>query len=42
MEGTSEAAAFITNDAVVLGILLTILAVIFKTSGSKNPIWAKF
>jgi uncharacterized membrane protein len=42
MEGTSEAAAFITNDAVVLGILLTILAVIFKTSGSKNPTWAKF
>ncbi|MFB1022096.1 MAG: DUF819 family protein [Vicingaceae bacterium] len=42
MEGTSEAAAFITNDAVVLGILLTILAVIFKTSGTKNPTWAKF
>jgi len=42
MEGTSEAAAFITNDAVVLGILLTILAVIFKTSGSKNSTWTKF
>ena len=42
MEGTSEAAAFITNDAVVLGILLTILAVIFKTSDSKNLSWAKF
>lgn len=42
MEGTTEATAFITNDAVVLGILMTILAVIFKTSSSKNPVWSKF
>ncbi len=42
MEGTSEATAFITNDAVVLGILMTILAVIFKTSSSKNPGLIKF
>jgi uncharacterized membrane protein len=42
MEGTSEATAFITNDAVVLGILMTILAVIFKTSSSSKPGWTKF
>jgi uncharacterized membrane protein len=32
----------ITNDAVVLGILLTILAFIFYTSGSSHPFWRKF
>ena len=42
MEGTSEATAFITNDAVVLGLLMTILAIIFKTSSSKNPALVKF
>ena len=42
MEGTTEATAFITNDAVVLGILMTILAVIFKTSSSKSPALIKF
>jgi uncharacterized membrane protein len=31
-----------TNDAVVLGILITILALIFKTSNSKHPFWEKF
>lgn len=31
-----------TNDAVVLGILLCILALIFKTSGSSRPFWKKF
>ncbi|MEQ8624760.1 MAG: DUF819 family protein [Vicingaceae bacterium] len=34
--------ALITNDAVILGILMAILAVIFYTSGSKNPAWIKF
>lgn len=34
--------AMITNDAVVLGILMIILAVIFSTSASKNPLWKKF
>ncbi len=33
---------FITNDAVVLGILFIILALIFKTSDSKKPFWKKF
>jgi len=32
----------ITNDAVVLGILLIILAFIFQTSSSKKPFWKKF
>lgn len=42
MEGVAETTAFITNDAVVLGILMTILAVIFYTSSSKNAAWIKF
>ncbi|MDX5421557.1 MAG: DUF819 family protein [Hymenobacteraceae bacterium] len=32
----------ITNEAVVLGILLVILAFIFTTSSSKGPGWTKF
>lgn len=32
----------ITNDAVVLGILLGILAFVFNTSKSENPFWEKF
>lgn len=32
----------ITNDAVVLGLLLLILAAIFATSNSKHPFWQKF
>lgn len=31
-----------TNDAVILGILMILLAVIFKTSGSHHPFWRKF
>ncbi len=31
-----------TNDAVVLGILLATLSVIFTTSKSENPFWVKF
>ena len=33
---------FFTNDAIVLGILLTVLAVIFATAGSAKPFWQKF
>ena len=33
---------FFTNDAIVLGILLIILAVIFKTASSKKKFWKKF
>lgn len=31
-----------TNDAVVLGILLVVLAIIFKTAASTKPGWKKF
>lgn len=31
-----------TNDAVVLGLLITVLALIFFTERSKKPIWKKF
>lgn len=34
--------AFITNDAVVVGILLVILALVFWTSSSKIPFFRKF
>lgn len=34
--------ALITNDAIIFGILMIMLAFIFKTSSSKNPIWVKF
>ncbi len=32
----------ITNDAVVFGLLMTVLAVVFATSGSTNSFWRKF
>ncbi|MCH7938674.1 MAG: DUF819 family protein [Candidatus Marinimicrobia bacterium] len=32
----------ITNDAIVLGILLLILAFVFQTSHSERPFWRKF
>lgn len=32
----------ITDDAVVFGILMSILAFVFATSASKNPFWVKF
>jgi len=35
-------AALIENDAVVLGILLVILALIFRTSHSDHPRWKRF
>lgn len=38
----SESQALITNDAVVLGMLMLILAGIFKTSSSSNPKLKKF
>ncbi len=40
MEETNT--AFITNDAVVLGILFIILSAVFYTSGSSRPFWVKF
>lgn len=32
----------LTNDAVIFGILMLILAVIFKTAASERPFWKKF
>ncbi len=37
-----EKEVLFTNDAVILGILMLILAVIFVTSASDNPSWKKF
>ncbi len=37
-----EKEVLFTNDAVILGILMLILAVIFVTSSSKKPGWQKF
>lgn len=37
-----EYTPLITNDAVVFGILMSILALVFGTSSSKNPFWQKF
>jgi uncharacterized membrane protein len=34
--------ALISNDAIIMGILMIMLAFIFKTSSSKNPLWQKF
>ena len=42
MEETPVAAPFFTNDAVVLGILIAILAFVFETSGRNTGFWAKF
>ncbi len=33
---------FITNDAVVLGLLIGIIAFVFISSESKHPLWVKF
>jgi len=40
MEHSEE--VLITNDAIIMGILMIMLALIFKTSSSKNPYWRKF
>jgi uncharacterized membrane protein len=37
-----EHTPLITNDAVVLGILMVVLAFVFRTSHSDNPRWKKF
>ena len=42
MQQAAEHTPLITNDAVVLGILVLILALIFKTSSSKHPFFRKF
>ncbi len=42
MEAEDSVVPLIANDAVILGILLIILAVIFKTSSSERPVFKKF
>ncbi|HEY9560507.1 MAG TPA: DUF819 family protein [Anseongella sp.] len=42
MEDIPAKAPLITNDAVVLGILVIILALVFKTSASQRPYFRKF
>lgn len=42
MGETIQTAPLITNDAVVLGILMLILALVFHTSHSERPFWQKF
>ncbi|HEY1025475.1 MAG TPA: DUF819 family protein [Sphingobacteriaceae bacterium] len=42
MATTPVPEAFITNDAVVLGLLMMILALVFATSASKHPFFGKF
>ncbi|PZX50654.1 putative membrane protein [Algoriphagus ratkowskyi] len=37
-----ENTPLLTNDAVVFGLLMTILAIIFVTSASDKPFWTKF
>ena len=39
---SAKAAPLITDDAVILGLLLVVLAVIFKTASLKHPFWKKF
>lgn len=41
MAPTSTPEALITNDAVVLGLLMIILAAVFATSASKHPFFSK-
>ena len=42
MEGHSEAVPLLNNDAVIFGILMILLAIIFKTSSNESPKWKKF
>lgn len=42
MEQQGQSTALITNDAVIFGVLILILAFIFKTSSSQGRFWKKF
>src|SRR5690606_18657284 len=37
-----EQGPLIADDAIVFGVLMAILALVFTTSTSKNPFWVKF
>lgn len=38
----TKAAALITNDAIVIGIIMVVLAMVFKSASSERPFWKKF
>ncbi len=38
----TETNVLITNDAIVIGILMVVLAIVFKTASSEYPFWKKF
>jgi len=38
----TETDVLITNDAIVIGILMLVLAIVFKTGSSERPFWKKF
>ena len=42
MDETLTETALITNDAVVFGLLMTVLALIFYTSSLTTPFWKRF
>lgn len=42
MEETAEHLPLITNDAVIFGLLMIILGLIFHTASSEAPFWRKF
>ena len=42
MEGAPQTEPYITNDAVVLGILIGILAFVFRTASSSSRFWRRF
>ncbi|RAI84983.1 putative membrane protein [Algoriphagus yeomjeoni] len=42
LDEMEENTPLFTNDAVVFGLLMAILAVIFATSASERPLWRKF
>jgi uncharacterized membrane protein len=37
-----QTSPFLTNDAVVFGLLIAVLAFVFSSSSSKHPFWVKF
>ncbi len=42
MEETATSSALFTDDPVIFGILMVVLAFVFKTSASERPFWQKF
>ncbi|MEM9671160.1 MAG: DUF819 family protein [Bacteroidota bacterium] len=42
MEETATSSALFTDDPVIFGILMVVLAFVFKTAASERPFWQKF